>query len=232
MGGGQPRDARRSDRTCHPGLGGTAVSQGTHPEPAMRAEGLAPGLGRQILEHAPSGGRPPGCRPSIPRPRSAPGATARHERGVTYAPARQQPPRPGGILGDTTTVKGVGRPLIVTAAVSQRHAINPRWRILTSSQQSWDEAPNLSRQIVLEPTSQSKHQPMDVAVWLQASVLRRNSAAAELRTAATAQPRQLRRSARRRLECAPPGWGRSARSRYSRPRTGSAPTVAADTLAG
>jgi hypothetical protein len=59
MGGGQPRDARRSDRTCHPGLGGTAVSQGTHPEPAMRAEGLAPGLGRQILEHAPSGGRPP-----------------------------------------------------------------------------------------------------------------------------------------------------------------------------
>jgi hypothetical protein len=65
----------------------------------------------------------PRYRPSIPRPRSAPGATARHERGVTYAPARQQPQGRGkfrgGILGDTTTVKSVGRPLIVTAALSQ-----------------------------------------------------------------------------------------------------------------
>jgi hypothetical protein len=49
-------------------------------------------------------------------------ANTRHERRVTYAPAGQQPqgrgvPR-GGSLGDTTIVKSVGRPLIVTAGLS------------------------------------------------------------------------------------------------------------------
>jgi hypothetical protein len=44
------------------------------------------------------------------------------------------------------------------------------------------------------------------------------------------QPRCL---ARRRLECVPPGWGRSPPSRYSRPTTGrSGPTIAAETSAG
>ena len=48
------------------------------------------------------GGGCPGCRPSIPWPRSAPGANTRHERRITYAPAGGNPKAgeaPGGILG-------------------------------------------------------------------------------------------------------------------------------------
>ena len=85
------------------------VSDRELPEPAKRASG--PRSGSRVgssYDHGPDS-RCLGCRPSIPWPRSAPEATTRHERGETYAPARQQPkaggvPR-GGSLGDTTTRK-------------------------------------------------------------------------------------------------------------------------------
>jgi hypothetical protein len=89
----------------------------------MRAEGLAPGLGRQILEHAPSGGRPP--VPTV-HPTASVGTrgnrqtrTRRNVRSGTAATPKAGGKFRGGILGDTTTVKSVGRPLIVTAALSQ-----------------------------------------------------------------------------------------------------------------
>jgi hypothetical protein len=64
--------------------------------------------------------------------------------------------------------------------------------------------------------------------WCAATLQPRSGA--PLRRLSPGQPRCL---ARRRLGCAPPGWGRSPPSSYRRPTTGrSGPTIAAETAAG